>query len=49
MKLRYLKVKYWLLIAILGLMGLSSCGKDDEDDGPRLMYGPPQKAYHVVE
>ena len=44
-----LKAKHWLLIAILGLMGLSSCSKDDDSEGPRLMYGPPPKAYNAVE
>ena len=46
MKIRFLKAKHWLLIALLGLMGLSSCSKDDENDGPYLMYGPPPKAYN---
>ena len=49
MKLRYLKAKQWLLIALLGLMGLSSCSKEDDNDLPTLMYGPPTKAYNVVE
>ena len=49
MKLRCLKAKHWLLIALLGLMGFTACNKDDEDDQIRLMYGPPEKAYNAVE
>lgn len=49
MKLRFLKAKHWLLIALLGLMGFTACNKDDEDDQIRLMYGPPEKAYNAVE
>lgn len=46
MTLRYLKAKHWLLIAPLGLMGLSSCGKDNEYDGPQLMYGVQETTYN---
>lgn len=45
MRRRFLKAKHWLLIALLGLMGLTSCGKDDESDSPYLMYGVPEKTY----
>ena len=45
MRRRFLKAKHWLLIALLGLMGLTSCSKDDESDGPYLMYGVPEKTY----
>ncbi len=46
MKLRFLKAKHWLLIALLGLMGFTSCSKDDEDDRPMLMYGGPEMTYN---
>ena len=47
MGLRYLRVKHWLLIVLLGMMGFSSCSKenDNDDDGPHVMYGVPTKTY----
>ena len=49
MRIRLLKAKHWLLIALLGVLGLTACSKDENDDAPHLMYGPPQKAYNAVE
>ena len=49
MKTRLLKAKHWLLIALMGVLGLSACSKDENDDSPHLMYGPPQKANTAVE
>lgn len=46
MKLRFLKAKHWLLIALLGLMGFTACSKD-EDDQIQLMYGPKETAYNL--
>lgn len=45
MKLRFLKAKHWLLIALLGLMGFTACSKD-EDDQIHLMYGVPETTYN---
>ena len=51
MKVKYLKFRRWLLLALLGLMsiGVSSCEKSDSDeeyDGPRPMYGVIQTEYN---
>ena len=46
MKLRFLKAKHWLLIALLGLMGFTACSKDDKDDQIREMYGVPETTYN---
>ena len=49
MKIKFLKAKHWLIIALMGILGLSACSKDENDDSPRLMYGPPPKACNAVE
>lgn len=46
MKLRFLKAKHWLLIALLGLMGFTACSKDDDENRPMLMYGVQEKTYN---
>ena len=38
MKIRLLKAKHWMLISIMGLLGVSSCQKD--------MYGTPETPYN---
>lgn len=40
MKLRLLKAKHWLLITLMGLLGLSSCEKQKD------MYGCPEPDYN---
>lgn len=40
MKIRLLKVKHWLLISIMGLLGLTSCEKQKD------MYGCPESSYN---
>lgn len=42
MKIRLLKVKHWLLISIMSVLGLSSCDKQSEED----MYGCPETPYN---
>ena len=46
MKIHFLKAKHWLLIALLGIMGFSSCSKDENDDEIQLMYGVPETTYN---
>lgn len=46
MKLWFLKAKHWLLLVLLGMMGVASCGKDDKEDDIQLMYGVPEKTYN---
>jgi putative lipoprotein (rSAM/lipoprotein system) len=50
MKIRYLKLKSWLLVSLGSLIGLQiGCSKDKEPDrGPSGAYGCPEAAYHVV-
>ena len=36
MKIRFLKAKYWLIVSIMSLLGLSSCEKQLD------MYGSPE-------
>lgn len=45
MRLHILKAKHWLLLALLGMMGFSSCNNDDEE---RIvpMYGVPETNYN---
>ena len=44
MKIRFLKAKHWLLVALMGLMGLAtSCTEEDE---PIDMYGCPPSEYN---
>ena len=38
-----------LLLMGCTVLGLTACSKDENDDAPHLMYGPPQKAYNAVE
>ncbi len=46
MKVRILKAKHWLMLALLSLMGFASCSKDDKEDDIRMMYGVPEKTYN---
>lgn len=52
MRISYLKFRRWLLLALLGVMGIgvSSCEKygspEDDYDGPRPMYGVIQTEYN---
>ncbi len=43
MKIRYLKAKHWLLITLMGMLGLSACCKGDDED-PRF-----ETDYGVIE
>ena len=49
MKIRFLKAKHWLLITLLGIMGVaSSCTKmyDCPEDEFKPMYGCPPSEYN---
>ena len=35
MKIRFIKAKHWLLITLMGMLGLSACSKDDDEE-PRF-------------
>lgn len=48
MRLRVLKAKHWLILTLLGMLGMASCSKD-KDDGPseiKVMYGCPTSEYN---
>ena len=48
MKIKYLKLKHWLLVSICGLLGITTGCSDDKDDGEIVsMYGCPEGTYHV--
>jgi hypothetical protein len=46
MKVKFLKARHWLLVALLGLLGFTACNKEDEDDQIHLMYGVPESTYN---
>lgn len=48
MKIKYLKVKNWLLLSVGGLLSLSlaSCSQTNEEDTP-CAYGTPEASYRV--
>ena len=46
MKIGYLKLKNWLLIALGGLVGINLVGCEKVDN-PALAYGAPTATYHV--
>ena len=46
MKIHVLKAKHWLLLVLLGMIGFTSCSKDDEEDQIHLMYGVPETTYN---
>lgn len=49
MKVKCLKLKNWLLVSVMSLVGLLACKKDpSEPDGPRVMYGVPTSGFHCV-
>ena len=41
MKIRFLKLKHWLVVTVMGLLGLSSCVGDKQE----AMYGGPEPDY----
>ena len=45
MKVKYLKFRRWLLLALLGTLGVASCSKSNDDD-IQLMYGVPETEYN---
>ena len=45
MKVKYLKFRRWLLLALLGTLGVASCSKSTDDD-IQLMYGVPETEYN---
>lgn len=49
MKVKYLKLKNWLLVCAMSLFGLLACKKGpSEPDEPRVMYGGPTSEFHNV-
>lgn len=46
MKIRYLKAKHWLLITLLGMLGLASCCKDEEEPRFETDYGVIETPYN---
>lgn len=50
MRIKYLKFRHWLLMALLGAVGVASCSKygtpEEDYDGPRPMYGVIQTEYN---
>ena len=46
MKIKYLKLKHWLLVSLGGLLGFSFAGCDDFPYGTEK-YGCPEATYHV--
>lgn len=59
MKLRLLKAKHWLLITLMGMLGLSSCEKQEDmygcpepdytDSTPDPMYGVPEMDFRAIK
>lgn len=45
MKVKYLKFRRWLLLALLGTLSVASCSKSTDDD-IQLMYGVPETEYN---
>ena len=49
MKIKYLKLKNWLLLSLGTLLGLQmGCGKDHNEEPISGMYGCPEGTYHVM-
>lgn len=59
MKLRLLKAKHWLLITLMGMLGLSSCEKQkdmygcsepdyNDSTGMEPMYGVPETEFKAI-
>lgn len=49
MKIRFFKVTRWLLVAVMGLLGLAACSKDDEGSGFETMYGVQETTYRPTK
>ena len=47
MKIRYLKLKKWLLVTLGGLLGVSLASCDKDPFGTSCEYGTPEATYHV--
>ena len=48
MKIKYLKLKNWLLVSLGTLLGLQVGCSKEPNRGPSAAYGCPEGAYHVV-
>lgn len=48
MKPRFLKAKHWLLISLMGMLGFTSCCKDNDEEEPRPvpMYGVQETTFN---
>ena len=48
MKLGFLKAKHWLLISLMGMLGFTSCCKDNDEEEPRIapMYGVQETTFN---
>ena len=45
MKNKYLKLRKWLLMALLSALGVAGCNKHKDPEPPACMYGPPEMFY----
>lgn len=48
MKPRFLKAKHWLLISLMGMLGFTSCCKDNDEEESRIapMYGVQETTFN---
>lgn len=51
MKVNVLKAKRWLFISLMGMLGFTSCCKDNEEEEPRIvpMYGVVETTFKLEE
>ena len=49
MKIRFFKITRWMLVAVMGLLGLVACSKDDGDGGFETMYGVQETTYRPIK